>query len=62
MKTIEDLEAINFQLKSQEERLAIILDIVDALKDIRHLKGYLPEEDLNILRARVKEDIIKKNE
>ena len=35
-KTIEDLEAINFQKLEQENRLKIILQIVDESNDINY--------------------------
>ncbi len=35
-KTIEDLEKINFKQLTQDERLVIILEIVDESNDIRN--------------------------
>lgn len=60
-KTIEDLEAINFQKLEQENRLKIILQIVDASNDIRDFKDYFLKEDMDILRKRSKQETINYN-
>ena len=60
-KTIEDLEAINFQKLEQENRLKIILQIVDASHDIRDFKDYFLKEDMDILRKRSKQETINYN-
>jgi len=60
-KTIEDLEAINFQKLEQENRLQIILQIVDESNDIRDFKDYFLKEDMDILRRRNKQETIKYN-
>jgi len=60
-KTIEDLEAINFQKLEQENRLQIILQIVDVSNDIRDFKDYFLKEDMDILRKRNKKETIKYN-
>ena len=60
-KTIEDLEAINFQKLEQEDRLQIILQIVDESNDIRDLKDYFLKEDMDILRRRNKQETISYN-
>jgi len=60
-KTIEDLEAINFQKLEQEDRLKIILQIVDESNDIRYFKDYFLKEDMNILRKRSKQETKKYN-
>ena len=60
-KTIEDLEAINFQKLEQENRLNIILQIVDESNDIRDFKDYFLKEDMYILRKRNKQETINYN-
>ena len=60
-KTIEDLEAINFQKLEQENRLKIILQIVDESNDIRDFKDYFLKEDMDILRKRSKQETINYN-
>ena len=60
-KTIEDLEAINFQKLEQEDRLQIILKIVDESNDIRKFSDYFLKEDMDILRKRNKKETIKYN-
>ena len=60
-KTIEDLEAINFQKLEQENRLKILLQIVDASNDIRDFKDYFLKEDMDILRKRSKQETINYN-
>lgn len=60
-KTIEDLEKINFKQLSQDERLVIILDIVDESNDITQFKDYFSKEDINILMERTKHETTKLN-
>jgi hypothetical protein len=60
-KTIEDLEAVNFQKLEQEDRLNIILKIVDESNDIRNFKDYFLKEDMDILRKRNRQETISYN-
>ena len=61
-KTIEDLEKINFKQLPQDERLTIILAIVDEYNDIRQFKDYFSPEDLKLLMDAAKKEINKYNE
>ena len=60
-KTIEDLETINFKKLEQEDRLKIILQIVDESNDIVKFSDYFLKEDMDILRKRNKKETIKYN-
>ena len=51
-KTIEDLEKINFKQLPQDERLTIILAIVDESNDIRQFNEYFSPEDIKVLELR----------
>jgi hypothetical protein len=50
LKTIQDLEAIDFLNLPQKERLDIILNIVDNSNDINDFINYFPKEDINVLK------------
>jgi hypothetical protein len=56
-KTIQDLEEINFKKLKQEDRLAIMLNIIDNLNDITPFKDYFLNDDLYILREKAFKDI-----
>jgi predicted esterase YcpF (UPF0227 family) len=60
-KTIEDLEKINFKQLTQDERLVIILEIVDESNDIRNFMDYFSKEDIKILMERTKQETINYN-
>lgn len=60
-KTIEDLEKINFKQLTQDERLVIILEIVDESNDIRNFMDYFSKEDIKILMERTKHETTKLN-
>ena len=55
------LRSDNFQKLEQENRLKIILQIVDESNDIRDFKDYFLKEDMDILRKRNKQETIKYN-
>lgn len=61
-KTIEDLEKINFKQLPQDERLTIILAIVDESNDIRQFNEYFSPEDIKVLKDAAKKEINKYNE
>ena len=61
-KTIEDLEKINFKQLPQDERLTIILSIVDEYNDIRQFNEYFSPEDIKVLKDAAKKEINKYNE
>lgn len=61
-KTIEDLEKINFKQLPQDERLTIILSIVDGYNDIRQFKDYFSPEDIKVLKDTTIKEINKYNE
>lgn len=61
-KTIEDLEKINFKQLPQDERLTIILSIVDESNDIRQFNEYFSPEDIKVLKDAAKKEINKYNE
>ena len=50
LKTIQDLEAIDFLNLPQKERLDIILNIVDNSNDINDFINYFPKEDIEVLK------------
>lgn len=50
LKTIQDLEAIDFLNLPQKERLDIILNIVDNSNDINDFINYFPKEDIKVLK------------
>jgi hypothetical protein len=49
-KTIQDLEAIDFLNLPQQQRLNIILSIVDNSEHIKDFINYFPKEDMKILK------------
>jgi len=54
-RTIEELESLNFKELPQEERLTIMLSIIDNLDiDISQFKKYFLKEDIDILKKRNK--------
>ena len=61
-KTIEDLEKINFKQLPQDERLTIILAIVDEYNDIQQFNDYFLPEDIQILKDINKKEINMYNE
>ena len=61
-KTIEDLDKINFKQLPQDERLTIILAIVDKYNDIRQFKDYFSPEDIKLLKDAAKKEIIRYND
>lgn len=61
-KNIEDLEKINFKQLPQDERLTIILSIVDESNDIRQFNEYFSPEDIKVLKDAAKKEINKYNE
>jgi hypothetical protein len=58
LKTVQDLEAIDFLNLPQKERLDIILNIVDESGDITDFINYFPKEDIKVL----KENAIKETQ
>jgi hypothetical protein len=50
-RTIEELESLNFKELPQEERLTIMLSIIDNQDiDISQFKKYFLREDIDILK------------